>query len=146
MATLHEIKQHLGLTSDRTFTAKLYYDPKSDNANAYVKIDTHGDFVFAFDRVSEPECSSKYVRYNKEFVTGIRADLFMPFGTVEEFDTGATHWQLDIYMDNGEGAQLFMPRFNHKIKGLQGTTESRDIGDILKDKKQNVPYTVGGWK
>lgn len=144
MATLHEIRQHLGYdeSQERKYTARLYYDPQSDNANVYVKIDGQGDFVFAFDHVSKGDCSSKYVKYNGAFIGGISGELFMPIGTYEEHQIGSTHWQFDIDMDNGESTVLQFPRINHKKKGLQGTTQELHIDDILKSK----PVHIGGWK
>ena len=128
MATLREISEHLNwnIPNKYNYSARLYYDPASDNSNVYVKIDDIPcEFQFAFDFVSKGECRSKFVKYQGQFVNGISAELFIPV-------KGHTNdWQINFYLDDGSMDRIHFTRSNWNSKGLQGTTENLEFSKLV---------------
>ena len=71
MATYREIANKLKWNTPlkHTYKLKLYYDPDSDNATLYAKINQiPHTFQFAFDSVSLGECHAQYVKYQDQYV------------------------------------------------------------------------------
>jgi len=129
MAKLYEIKEKLKWNNPlkHTYKLKLYYDPKSDNANLYAEIDNiPHQFQFAFDNVNKGDCKSKYVKYNGQFVDGISGELFVP---VPEHQ-GNNDWQIQFYLDDDSTDIVFLPRINDTQKGLQGSNINLQFSDI----------------
>jgi len=129
MAKLYEIKEKLKWNDPlkHTYKLKLYYDPNSDNANLYAKIDKIPEpFQFAFDDVMQGECRAKYVKYQGQFVDGIGAQLFFPIPE----EQGNNDWQIDFHLEDGSTDTVMLPRINEGRKGLQGSNENLRFSDL----------------